>query len=289
MGMSENTNSYRRPVVVGTTVLLLGGAASLALNAKAISLNPAAEFGAYVSGIGWPLALLFAIELLIHTPWQPSKVDAWIKAAVLIIVAGVAAWISYWHGVHVLEHWGYDAVGAHVGPLVPDAAMGLATLALRRVGQARALATVAIPAPVAMATQEPVATEPVAMEEPVATPATEVDLAMADWATLDTDLDEELAAMTARAAAAPATEEPAAETEPERREEPQQDASGAPAVALTTVPTEAAKRIREALEADPNATAKDLAAVLVGAGLATSDRTGRRWAAAVKNNTARVS
>lgn len=294
MGMSENktTKTHRRPVAVASTVLVGGIIVSLWFNLKAISLEPNAEAGAYVSGILWPLGLLLAIELLIHTPWRKGATDTLIKVAVLVLVAGVAAWISYWHGAHVLAHWSYDTVGQHVGPLVPDAAMALATLALQRVGQARRLAT-----------------EDVAMATPVATPLTVANVLEAkdqatlanwmaevtdgqpataeptledDWASLERDFDEELAAMTEAAKSAPEPTAPPAqdETTPE---------PVAPAVQLTTVPAEAAKRITEALAENPKAAATALAADLVAAGLASSDRTGRRYVAAIKNNTARVS
>lgn len=293
MGMSENKTSpqsFRRPTAVATLVLIAGAAASVAINVKAISLGHAPEAGAYVSGIAWPLALFGAIELLVHTPWAKSKSDQWIKGAVLIIVAGVAAWVSYWHGAHVLSYWGYDEVSRYAGPLVADAAMGLATLALQRVAMAKRLARLAT-APVGQ-----VATEDVAKAEPLATVANEelADLAT-DWATLDDDLDAELAEMvaTAKAEPEPTAEEPEAAPEPEpaeedRKAEPEPTKDRAP-VKLTGVPAEAAKRIQEALEADAKATAAAIARDLVAAGLADADRTGRRYVAAIKNGTARVS
>jgi hypothetical protein len=293
--MSENMKSYRRPILVASTVLLLGGGASLALNIKAISLTPGAEWGAYASGIGWPLALLLAIELLIHTPWAKSRMDTWIKVGVLVLVAGVAAWISYWHGAHVLSHWGYDEVGRYAGPLVPDAAMALATLALQRVAEAKrvakaAVATVAKPtlANHVVATIETLASgQHVAAEDVMATPVgQEADLAT-DWADLEGDLDRELAEMTAAGQAAP----PATEPEPAPAAEATEDAQDeAPAVRLTTVPALAAKRIQEALDA--NASTAELTALdaaLADEGLAGSPRTARRWRAAVANRTARVS
>jgi len=281
--------SYRRPVLVASTVLLLGGGASLALNIKAISLNPAAELGAYASGIGWPLALLLAIELLIHTPWAKGRMDSWTKVGVLVLVAGVAAWISYWHGAHVLAHWGYDEVGRYAGPLVPDAAMALATLALQRVAEARRaakalVATTPTVANHAVAILETLATGQHVAAEGVATEATaggqEMDLAT-DWATLESDLDAEMAAMVAAGQTADPKPEPEAATD---------ETTDAAPVRLTSVPALAAKRIQEALDA--GASGSDLVALdaaLADEGLAGSARTARRWRAAVANQTARVS
>jgi hypothetical protein len=278
LGMSENeTPTYRRPAAVATTVLVLGTAASLAINAKAISLTPNPEGGAYVSGLAWPLALLLVIELMIHTPWMSNKRDAWTKGAALVIVGGVAAWISYWHGVHVLAHWSYDEVGQHAGPLVADVAMAVATLALNRIGHAKRMAK-----NVAVAT---VATPPA----PVATVASAEDVATADlandWAGLEDEVAAYVAAEQARPVSAPPAIETAETTAPEPAEEPAQTAA---TTTLTKVPAEAAKRIQAALEANPKATAVSIAADLVEAGLADSPRSGRRYVAAVKNGTARL-
>jgi hypothetical protein len=301
MGMSENATanapkSYARPVIVATTVLVLGTAASLAINAKAISLTDGAEAGAYVSGLAWPLALLLVIELMIHTPWADNWRDRLTKAAALAIVGGIAAWISYWHGVHVLDHWNYDAVSQHVGPLVADVAMAVATLALNRIGQAKRLANleVANPAPLASGQSAPVANPVATPPAPVANPAPasgqELSLE-ADWATLEADLDADLEAMinasrTEAPSNAPASPAPTTEGQDEAPEAAAQAPTTAP---LTTVPQAAADAIRAALQANPKAPATTVAADLVAAGLASSDRTGRRYVAAVKNGTAQVS
>lgn len=132
----SDIKSYRRSLVVATSVLVLGIAASLAGNVQAISLEDSTpSAGAYISAIVWPLFLFGSIELLIHTPWMQVRRDALTKGATVILVAFVSLWESYWHLVHVLASYGYDSVGKHLGPLAVDAAMGLATLSLNRVGQ----------------------------------------------------------------------------------------------------------------------------------------------------------
>lgn len=286
--MSENKTpkSYRRPVIVASTVLVGGIIVSLWFNLKAISLEPNAETGAYVSGLLWPLGLLLAIELLIHTPWRKGWADSMTIIGVLVLVAGVAAWISYGHGVHVLDHWGYDTIGQHVGPLVPDAAMAMATLALQRVGQARRLAT-AEAGP--LATNAPVAkAKATVMDALEARDQATINRMMAEATaadplagpSLDEDwgnLEDEVAAWVAEAKEAPA----AAETE---------SATEAPAeagpVKLTKVPAAAAEMITELLQTMPAGADLD---GKVAAEHGTSPRTARRWRGAVANGTAVLS
>lgn len=136
-----SAKTHRRPLVVATTVLLAGAAASLAGNVQAIYLDNAAPgVGAVISAVIWPLFLLGAIELLIHTPWLANWRDNLTKLAVTTFVGAVAAYLSYFHLAHVLSAYGYDTVSRYAGPLAIDAAMAMATLALNRVGQARRVA-----------------------------------------------------------------------------------------------------------------------------------------------------
>lgn len=272
--MSAHSKSYARPTTVAGLVLLLGTVASLAINAKAISLTDKPETGAYISGLAWPIALLVVIELMIHTPWMDNWRDRSTKGAALIVVGGVAAWISYSHGVHVLAHWHYDFVGQHAGPLVADVAMAVATLALHRVGHAKRMATVAsgqqvVASPPAVASGQ----NRVATVATIELPAREAMAELAkDWATVASDLDADLAALAKNAPAAtpsPATDRPSS---------------------LTTVPELAAKRIREALDAQASkAELVELDEALAADGIAGSPRTARRWRAAVANGTERVS
>lgn len=130
--------TYRRPTFVATAVLTTGVLASLAGNLQAINLDNAAPgVGAHISAVFWPVILFGTVELLIHTPWLANWRDRLTKASVVLLVAGVAAWVSYWHLANVLSHYGYDMASRYAGPLAIDAAMVLATLALNRVGHAR--------------------------------------------------------------------------------------------------------------------------------------------------------
>lgn len=118
---------------------LAGGIlASLAMNLQAINLGQDSPgVGAYVSAVIWPSALFVAIEIMLHTPWLSSMRDGLTKWIGLSGVAAMSAWISYWHGVHVLQAYHYDAAGAHFGPIAVDLMMTMSALALNRVGRAR--------------------------------------------------------------------------------------------------------------------------------------------------------
>jgi hypothetical protein len=149
--MTQPRKTHSRATLVATLTLVLGIMASLAMNLQAINLSDRAPgVGAYVSAMWWPASLFLGIEILVHTPWQDMNRDRWTKAGVLFLVAAVAAWVSYWHGAHVLSAYGYDVASRYVGPLAVDALMVLATLALNRVGQARRAdkLSAVVPAPI---------------------------------------------------------------------------------------------------------------------------------------------
>ncbi len=138
---AKTPKPYRRALVVSTTALVGGIAASLAGNLQAINLHGAPGVGATISAVIWPVFLFAAIEVMLHTPWIRSWRDGLTKWAALLAVAFTAFWISYWHMQHVLQAYGYDAVSSHVGPLAIDVLMMAATLSLNRVGQSRRMAT----------------------------------------------------------------------------------------------------------------------------------------------------
>lgn len=130
--------TYRRAIIVSTSVLIAGVAASLAGNLQAINLdNHRPGIGAYISAVIWPVFLFAAIEVLLHTPWLASWRDRLTKGLAVAMVGGVAAYVSYFHLAHVLSSYGYDVASRYAGPLAIDACMAMATLALNRVGHAR--------------------------------------------------------------------------------------------------------------------------------------------------------
>jgi hypothetical protein len=130
--------THRRAAWVATLTLALGIVTSLGGNLQAINLGGREPgVGAYISAVFWPLALFAAIEVMLHTPWLASRRDNLTKWVGLASVAGMAAYVSYGHMVHVLLAYGYDKPSGHFGPLAVDGLMAMCTLALNRVGQAR--------------------------------------------------------------------------------------------------------------------------------------------------------
>lgn len=136
--------THRRAIIVSTSVLIAGVAASLAGNLQAINLdNHRPGIGAYISAVIWPVFLFASIEVLLHTPWLANWRDRLTKGMAVAMVGGVAAYVSYFHLANVLSSYGYDVASRYAGPLAIDACMAMATLALNRVGQARRAATYA--------------------------------------------------------------------------------------------------------------------------------------------------
>lgn len=136
--------THRRALVISTTVLAAGIAASLAGNLQAINLSGRTPgIGAYISATWWPLALFGVIEIMLHTPWLRNWRDGWTKVVAVGLVGVMAAYISYFHLAHTLSAYGYDVASRYMGPLAIDAAMAMATLSLNRVGHARRAASLA--------------------------------------------------------------------------------------------------------------------------------------------------
>jgi len=102
--------------IAGLTMALCG---AVSIAANAISADHTA-LGRVVAA--WPaIALLLALHLLQHAPKYPL-----VKIAI-VAIAGVAAWASYWHMVHVATMAGEDTVTAHLLPIIVDALMYVAT------------------------------------------------------------------------------------------------------------------------------------------------------------------
>jgi hypothetical protein len=283
--MSEHMNEIPKSLKSArwTAGLVIGGGllASVAGNVQSILLEDSTpSAGSLLSAVWWPALLFGMIHLALTIPWGDGKwrVIRWIGPGV---IGGLAFYISFFHLAHVLSSFGYDVVSRYAGPLTVDVAMFVATIAWHRVGVAIALAK----APVA----NEVANEELAKPAEVATVASAEDVAMADLASDWDGLEEELASYVAAEKARPVSAPPAAEAAPEPTAEPAQEPAPAQSKsALTTVPTDAAKLITAALEADPKATAAAIARDLVAAGAVDSDRSGRRYVAAIKNGTARL-
>jgi hypothetical protein len=157
-------------------VLVLGVAASVAGNILHANDNPISEAIA-----AWPpLALLLTVELISRVPVHRRglTVARWAATAV---IAGIAAWVSYWHMAAVAARYGETGASPYLLPLSVDGLVVVASVSLvelaGRIAAISKPATVPAPEPAAEPTPAPV--EPVtpytpeAAPEPVAEPVTE--------------------------------------------------------------------------------------------------------------------
>lgn len=96
-------------------------------------------------GIGiaaWPpVALLLTVELIAKVP-ATRKVVAAVRLLVTVSIAGIAAWVSYWHMVSVVARYGEHGSSAHLWPFLADGMILVASVTLVDLG-GRESATVA--------------------------------------------------------------------------------------------------------------------------------------------------
>lgn len=86
--------------------------------------------GAMFFGFFWPFVLLFGTEILARIDWPKH----WFWSALRIVgftpVVLTAGWISYWHLVNLMQHYGEDSFGAHIAPFAIDGFMLVSSVAL---------------------------------------------------------------------------------------------------------------------------------------------------------------
>lgn len=129
----SGVHTYRAWAVSG----MLGGACtSVAANVAHVFVLPAGapadwmpEPGAVLAAIVWPLALLGATEVLARKRWAHRWMCILGTLAVLV-VALVAAVISYQHLHDLLIHYGESQLSATIGPLGIDGLMLVCSTAL---------------------------------------------------------------------------------------------------------------------------------------------------------------
>ena len=130
-----NHTYLRRIRVLARMTLVLGVAASIAANVLHARDNLVSQ------GIAaWPpLALLLTVELVSRVPVHRRGL-AVIRIGATTAIAGIAAWVSYWHMAGVTARYGESPVSAHLMPLCVDGLVVAASISLVELaGRIRAL------------------------------------------------------------------------------------------------------------------------------------------------------
>ena len=143
----------------------LGIAASLAGNVLHADDNPISQAISAWS----PLSLLLAVELISRIPTRRGA-TSFARLGATAVIAGIAAWVSYWHMAGVAAHYGETGASPYLLPFSVDGLIVVASVSLVEIGgRIRALtesAAVTVTAPVPIPVPRPVAA-PVAFKPPV--------------------------------------------------------------------------------------------------------------------------
>jgi hypothetical protein len=152
--------------------LFLGVAASVAANILHARENPISQ-----AISAWPpLALLLTVELTSRIPMHKRSLAA-LRVLATIAIAGIAAWVSYWHMQGVAARYGETEMSSYLLPVSVDGLIVVASVSLvelagriRFLEENRAMAGLAATAPVATVA----AVAPAPAPAPVAAPAVPV-------------------------------------------------------------------------------------------------------------------
>lgn len=148
-------------------VFALGIAASLAGNVLHAADNPVSKAISAWS----PLALLLAVELISRIPARRGPMSV-ARLGATAVIAGIAAWVSYWHMAGVAARYGETGASPYLLPFSVDGLIVVASISLVEIGgRLRAFnepAADTAPAtdPSVPAVPEPVTVAPVAEPEP---------------------------------------------------------------------------------------------------------------------------
>ncbi|WP_433304389.1 DUF2637 domain-containing protein [Actinoplanes sp. CA-030573] len=134
-------------------VLALGVAASVTANVLHARTNPVSQAIA-----GWPpIALLLTVELISRIPVYRRSLAA-VRIGATAIIAGIAAWVSYWHMAGVAARYGETGASAYLLPLSVDGLVVVASVCLVELGSRAAASP--IPAPDARSADRAAASAP---------------------------------------------------------------------------------------------------------------------------------
>ncbi len=105
--------------------LMVGVAVSVTANVLHAQDNPISQ-----SIAAWPpLALLLTIELISRIPVHTRRL-AVARLAATTVIAGIAAWVSYWHMVGVASRYGETGASPYMIPISVDGLVVVASICL---------------------------------------------------------------------------------------------------------------------------------------------------------------
>ena len=109
--------------------LVLGVAASVTANVLHALDNPISQAIA-----AWPpLALLLTVELISRVPVHRRSLAVG-RLLATAIIAGIAAWVSYWHMAGVASRYGETGASPYLLPLSVDGLIVVASICLVELG-----------------------------------------------------------------------------------------------------------------------------------------------------------
>src|SRR3954462_5372245 len=113
----------------GRAVLTLGVAASVSANVLHAHPNPISQAIA-----AWPpVALLLTVELISRVPIHRRTLAA-TRLIATALIAGIAAWVSYWHMAGVAARYGETGASPYLLPLSVDGLIVVASICLGELG-----------------------------------------------------------------------------------------------------------------------------------------------------------
>lgn len=98
------------------------GAATVAANMYASEHTPVG----LITGFWTPVALFLALDLVERMPVKRGSKLGILRMVGVGVIAAIAAWVSYWHLVHLFKLGGADIIAAHSMPLTVDVLMAIA-------------------------------------------------------------------------------------------------------------------------------------------------------------------
>lgn len=153
--MNHDLSRLKRLGWAVRAVFGLGIAASLAGNVLHADDNPISQAISAWS----PLSLLLAVELISRIPTRRGA-TSFARLAATAVIAGIAAWVSYWHMAGVATRYGETGASAYLLPFSVDGLIVVASVSLVEIGgRIRAMtesAAVAITTPQAAPLANPV-------------------------------------------------------------------------------------------------------------------------------------